>query len=68
MAWALATVNYHDKNLLAALARAVERRVRELNAQGFANTAWPLATVIETNAILSTALARAVERRVSEIN
>ena len=44
-AWAFATVNYRDTELLAALAAAAGRRLNEFNSQEMANTAWALATV-----------------------
>ena len=38
-AWAFATVECSDEKQFAALAREVERRLSEFNAQDFANTA-----------------------------
>ena len=51
-----------------ALARVVERRVSEFNAQNLANTAWAFATMHELDEKMFTALARAAERRLGEFS
>ena len=47
------------------MARVVERRVSEFNAQYIANMAWAFGTVKHRNEKLFAAVARAVERRLS---
>ena len=54
--------------LVAALARAAERRISDFNPQNAANTAWAFATVKYRDDKLFAALARAEERRLSEFN
>ena len=48
--------------LMTALARSIERRVGDCNAQELANTAWAFAKVGQLDAVLFAALARAAER------
>ena len=48
-----------DEMLFAALARAVQLRMRELSAQGLVNTAWAFATLGKWDQKLFAALARA---------
>ena len=55
-------MNHRDKKLFAALARAVERRLSEFNAQDIANLAWAFCTVNRQEEKLCTDLARAAER------
>ena len=54
--------------LIAALARAAERRLTHFNPQDVANTAWAFATVKYRDEKLFAALARAAERRLSDFN
>ena len=54
--------------MFAVLARAVERRLGEFNAQSLANTAWAFATTDRLDALLFVALARAAERCAGEFN
>ena len=54
--------------VIAALARAAERRMHRFNAQDLANTAWAFATLGQLDALLFAALARAAERRMHEFN
>ena len=48
-----------EKNLFKALARAVEWRLGEFDAQSFANTAWAFATLKQSDEKLFVALAKA---------
>ncbi len=45
MAWAFVTLGRLDDLPFAALARAVDWRLGEFNAQGLANMVWAFATV-----------------------
>ena len=56
-AWAFATVGQPDAQLFTGLAKTVERRVGEFNAQDLANTAWAFATVNRLDEKLFVALA-----------
>ena len=49
------------------LARSVERRLRDFNAQDLVNTAWALA-VVPTDESVVVLLARSVERRLRDFN
>jgi len=44
-AWAFATLNYLNQELLCATAREAQRRAREINAHELAKTVWSLATL-----------------------
>ena len=59
-------MKYRDEKLLAALARAAEKRLSDFNPQEVANTAWAFATVNYRDEKLFAALARAAERRLSD--
>ena len=54
--------------LVAALARAAERRLCEFNGQAFASTAWAFVTANYGDEKLFAALARAAEPRLSEFS
>jgi len=55
-----------DALLFVAVARAVERRVGECDAQNLANTAWAVATTKLPHSALFVFLARAADRRVGD--
>ena len=65
-AWALATGSSSDAQVFAALARAAELRLSDLNVQALANTAWAFATVSQQDTLLFAVLARAVELRMGD--
>jgi len=50
------------------LAKAAERRLRDFNVQGLANTAWAFAAAGFPNAELFAAFAKAAERRIRNFN
>ena len=52
--------------LVAALAKAAERRLSDFNPQAVANTAWAFATVNCRDEKLFAALAIAAERRLND--
>eukprot|EP00929_Paragymnodinium_shiwhaense_P048416 TRINITY_DN24481_c0_g2_i3.p1 TRINITY_DN24481_c0_g2~~TRINITY_DN24481_c0_g2_i3.p1 ORF type:complete len:1080 (-),score=278.32 TRINITY_DN24481_c0_g2_i3:174-3413(-) len=54
--------------LMKALARSIQRRLGDCNAQELANTAWAFAKAGQSDAELFEALARVAEKRISELN
>merc|ERR1712224_919247 len=62
IARAFATAGQLDAPLFAALARAAEQRMSDLNPQEPANMAWAFATVCQSDALLFAALARTAEQ------
>ena len=63
-AFAFGTMVQANEDLLAALARAVARRVGEFDAQDLTNTTWAFATACQSYEKLFAALGRVAERRV----
>ena len=61
--WAFATARHSDVQLFAGVARALERRVADLNLQDLANIVWAFATTAQREVVLLAASARAMERR-----
>ena len=55
-------MGHKEEQLFTALAVAAERRMRDFNSQGLANTAWAFATVGHEMERLFTALTFAAER------
>lgn len=64
--WAVATLAWEDRPLIAAISASVEMRLEHFGAQNLANTAWAFAVVTMSDAPVVAGLARGSQRAAEE--